>query len=254
MPMENIRNTSPPTPASRPGECPSQRKRRRVRADHHAGQQVPTTTGRPAPVAGPAHQTGHEHDHRESLMKSIRAWLWCALTHATTTPVVQARSLAPAGAAMPPAGGSFNAGKLALTMHRGFPPHESRPSPDPAATGRSSYRWTGRALLFFAHDDQLRRPADSRDHQSPSSTSRCIGPTAIRLTVTLFPSAYAVSLAVFAGGRPGRRPDGLRPFHRAWSLAAASHALVATVGRLLRARVGPGPGRSGNYPAAIQDR
>ena len=44
-----------------------QGERRRVGTDHHAGHQEADHDGKTGPVAGPAHQTSHQHDHRQIL-------------------------------------------------------------------------------------------------------------------------------------------------------------------------------------------
>lgn len=126
------------------------------------------------------------------------------------------------------------------------------PSP-PVTKTHSNFRWAICLLLFFATtinyiDRQilsLIKPIlDDQLHWTD---------TQFGAVNSAFQAAYAVSLLFFGWfiDKYGTR-IGYAVSIAAWSLAAAGHALVGSIGGFVIARVALGLGEGGNFPAAIK--
>ena len=134
-----------------------------------------------------------------------------------------------------------------------MPAASSRANRGDPPTGRGRYRWLVCGLLFFATtvnylDRQilaLLKPAlDGELGWTNQQFGQVVG---------AFHAAYAVGSFLFGWliDRVGTK-IGYAASIAAWSLSAAAHALVASIGGFLGARVALGLGEGGNFPAAIK--
>lgn len=126
-------------------------------------------------------------------------------------------------------------------------------SPSRSAPGASSVRWWICLLLFLAttinyFDRQilsLLKPILDKELEWTNEQFGYVN--------AAFQGAYAVGLIVFGWfvDRFGTKV-GYAVSIVAWSLAAAGHAFVGTVGGFLAARIALGLGEGGNFPSAIK--
>lgn len=124
----------------------------------------------------------------------------------------------------------------------------------PAVSARvGNYRWVVCALLFFATtinytDRQILSLIEPILDRDLGWTNEQFG-----MVNSAFQGAYAIGLLAFGWfiDRFGTK-IGYTVSIAAWSLAAAGHALVFSIGGFFAARVALGLGEGGNFPSAIK--
>lgn len=130
---------------------------------------------------------------------------------------------------------------------------DSTVSLKPAASIYSGYRWVICALLFFATtvnyiDRQILSLLKPILDEQLKWTNEEFG-----LINAAFQGAYGIGMLIFGWfiDRYGTK-IGYAVSIAAWSVAALGHALVASVGGFVVARIALGLGEGGNFPSAIK--